>query len=174
MNQPYAEKERTYGSTAATPPTFDFARSVTPRAPAKLLRESDEGVLDWIDKHACVTPGAIALVDGDRHLTYAGLEQRATALARHLRAVGVGPETLVGLALGRSLELIVGIIGILKAGGAWLPLDLDSPPERLALILEETRLPVLVSTRTDLSKLPPFRCQALSLDQLPDESATKA
>ena len=65
---------------------------------------------------------------GEAQLTYGELERRANRLAHHLRALGVGPETLVALCVERSLEMVVGLLGILKAGGAYLPLDPDYPP----------------------------------------------
>ena len=76
---------------------------------------------------AAKTPDAIAVVFEQETLTYGELDLRANRLAHHLRARGVGPETVVGLCLARSLDLIVGLLGILKAGGAYLPLDPDYP-----------------------------------------------
>ena len=78
-------------------------------------------------------------------LSYAELERRANRLAHYLRGEGVGPETVVGLCLERSLDLIVGLLGIIKAGGAYLPLDPHYPRERLAFMLADTRAPVLVT-----------------------------
>ncbi|WP_281313837.1 non-ribosomal peptide synthetase/type I polyketide synthase [Polyangium sp. y55x31] len=97
---------------------------------------------------AAKTPSAIALEHGDERLTYAELDARANQLAHALRARGVGPETIVGLCVERSFEAVVGILGVLKAGGAYLPLDPDSPAERLRFLLEdaEVRL-VLTNTR---------------------------
>ena len=81
------------------------------------------------------SPDAIAVMFEEERLSYGELDRRANRLAHHLRALGVGPETVVGLCLARSLELIVGLLGILKAGGAYLPLDPDYPPARLAFML---------------------------------------
>ena len=83
------------------------------------------------------TPDAIAVVFEDEQLSYRELDARANQLAHHLRALGVGPETVVGLCVERSLEMLVGLLGILKAGGAYLPLDPDYPPERLAFMLAD-------------------------------------
>src|SRR6185312_10747723 len=86
---------------------------------------------------AAHTPDAVAVVFGDEALTYGDLEHRANRLAHHLRALGVGPEVVVGLCLPRSLDLVVGLLGILKAGGVYLPLDPDYPAERRAFMLSD-------------------------------------
>ena len=76
---------------------------------------------------AARTPDAVALVCGEQSLSYRELDARANQLAHHLRALGVGPETMVALCVERSSEMVVGLLGILKAGGAYLPLDPDYP-----------------------------------------------
>jgi len=90
-------------------------------------------------------PDAIAVVFEDETLSYGELDRRANRLAHYLRALGVGPETVVGLCLARSLDMIVGLLGILKAGGAYLPLDPDYPRERLAFMLADARARVLLA-----------------------------
>ncbi|HSK81334.1 MAG TPA: condensation domain-containing protein, partial [Thermoanaerobaculia bacterium] len=99
------------------------------------------------------TPAAVALVFGDETLTYGELDARADRLAGRLRALGVGPEVAVGLSAERSIELIVGILGILKAGGAYVPLDPAYPAERLALMLEDVKAPVVVGMEQILEAL---------------------
>ena len=89
----------------------------------------------------------------EERLCYRELDRRANRLAHHLRARGVGPETVVGLCLARSLDLIVGLLGILKAGGAYLPLDPDYPPARLAFMLEDAGAEVLVTQDALLERL---------------------
>ena len=81
----------------------------------------------------------------DQSLSYGGLEARANQLAHHLRAVGVGPEVVVGLCIERSLEMLIGLLGILKAGGGYLPLDPSYPHERLSYMLRDAGAPVLVT-----------------------------
>jgi amino acid adenylation domain-containing protein/non-ribosomal peptide synthase protein (TIGR01720 family) len=107
-----------------------------------------------IESQAERTPEAQAVVFGEQVLTYSQLNQRANQLAHRLRALGVGPETLVGLCVERSLEMIVGILGILKAGGAYVPMDPAYPEERLAFMLEDTSTPVLVVQEHLLQNVP--------------------
>ena len=99
-------------------------------------------------------PDAIAVVFEDESLSYGALDRRANRLAHHLRALGVGPETVVGLCLARSLDMIVGLIGILKAGGAYLPLDPHYPQERLAFMLADAGARVLVTHSALMEQLP--------------------
>ena len=85
------------------------------------------------------------MVFEDQQLRYGELDARANALAHHLRALGVGAETVVGLCVERSPAMLVGLLGILKAGGAYLPLDPAYPPARLAFMLADAAAPVLVT-----------------------------
>jgi amino acid adenylation domain-containing protein len=97
------------------------------------------------EKQVNRTPDAIALVHGERRLTYDELNRKANAVARHLRTMGVAPGTLVGLCVESSVEMMVGLLGIIKAGGAYVPLDPALPRERLAFIVADSAVPVLVS-----------------------------
>jgi amino acid adenylation domain-containing protein len=110
------------------------------------------------------TPDEIALVFGERKLTYSELNERANRLAHHLREMGIGPEVPVGICLERSVELIVGLLGILKAGGAYLPLDPGYPMARLSFMLEDAAIPVLVTTEARLNELPSFWGQPVCMD----------
>jgi len=100
------------------------------------------------------TPDAVAVVFGNKQLTYQELNCRANQLAHHLQALGVKPEVLVGICVERSLEMVVGLLGILKAGGAYLPLDPVYPKERLAFMLEDAQVPVLLTQQQLVEKLP--------------------
>ena len=110
------------------------------------------------------TPDAVAVVLADQRLTYAELDARANQLAHHLRTLGVGPETVVGLCVERSFELLVGLIGILKAGAAYLPLDPRYPAERLAYMLADAGAPVIVTQSTLLERLPATDARIVQLD----------
>ena len=91
------------------------------------------------------SPDAIAVVYEQRQLSYAELNAQANQLAHYLQSLGVGPESVVGLCVDRSLEMVVGLLGILKAGGAYLPLDPHYPSERLAYMLADAQVEVLVT-----------------------------
>jgi amino acid adenylation domain-containing protein len=104
---------------------------------------------------AARTPDAIALVYEQERLTYRELNQRANQLAHHLQTLGVEPEVLVGIYLERSVAMIVSILAILKAGGAYVPLDPAYPQERLALMLAETAVSVLLTQSQLRATLPP-------------------
>ncbi|HYO56996.1 non-ribosomal peptide synthetase, partial [Archangium sp.] len=110
------------------------------------------------------TPDAIAATYEDQHLTYRQLDTRANQVAWRLRRLGVGPETLVGLCVERSMEMVVGLLAILKAGGAYVPMDPSYPAERLAFMLEDTAVPVLLTQVALQDKLPPHRSSVVLLD----------
>ena len=100
------------------------------------------------ERQAARTPQAVALVCEEQKVSYADLNSRANRLAHRLRKLGVGPDQLVGLRIERSIEMVVGIIGVLKAGGAYLPLDPAYPKERIAFMLEDSRVGVVVTEPT--------------------------
>ena len=110
------------------------------------------------------TPEAIAVVFEGEQLTYQELNRRANQVAHYLRRRGVGPEVVVGYCAERSLELVVGVMGILKAGGAYLPLDPTYPKERLAFMLEDARVPVLLTQERLLAGLPTEGAEVVCLD----------
>ena len=91
------------------------------------------------------TPDAVAVVHEGSHLTYRDLNARANQFAHYLQRLGVGPDVLVGVAMERSLEMVVGLLGILKAGAAYVPLDPAYPQERIAFILDDAQAQVLVT-----------------------------
>ncbi len=112
------------------------------------------------------TPDAIAIACGDALLTYNELNGRANQLARYLQHVGVGGDTLVGLCLEPSLEMVIGVLGILKAGGAYVPLDPSYPPQRLAFMVQDAHVPLLL-TRQHIAtrlRLTEYESRIVSLD----------
>ncbi len=111
------------------------------------------------------TPDAVAVSFENRCLTYGELNQRANKVAHHLRKRGVGPEIMVAMCMERSLDMIVGILGVLKAGGAYLPLDLSYPPERLAFMMEDANPPVVLTQENLREKLPKHGAQIICLDR---------
>ncbi|HEX8317689.1 non-ribosomal peptide synthase/polyketide synthase [Longimicrobium sp.] len=105
-------------------------------------------VHEGFEAQAARTPGAAALVFEDETLSYAELSARSNRLAHHLRALGVGPDARVGICAERSLEMVVGVLGVLKAGGVYVPLDPGYPADRLAYMLADSApAAVLVQTR---------------------------
>jgi amino acid adenylation domain-containing protein len=110
------------------------------------------------------TPDAIAVVFGRQSITYAELNARANQLAGHLRGLGVGPEVMVTLCLERSPEMVIGLLGILKAGGVYVPLDPEYPKERLAFILQDTQAAVLLTQTRLADMLPEHGAQLVYLD----------
>jgi amino acid adenylation domain-containing protein len=109
-------------------------------------------------------PEAVAIAFKDQQLTYRQLNERANQLAHHLQKSGVGPDTLVGICVERSLEMVVGLLAILKAGGAYVPMDPEYPQERLAFMLEDANVPVLLTQAHLLPLLPPHQAKTIQLD----------
>jgi amino acid adenylation domain-containing protein len=103
-------------------------------------------IAEVFSAQAARTSDAIALISHGRSLTYRRLDESANRLARHLQRLGVKPDTLVGVAMGRSETLVVSLLGILKAGGAYVPLDPTYPQDRLSLVIEDSEMPVLLTT----------------------------
>ncbi|HYR08037.1 MAG TPA: amino acid adenylation domain-containing protein, partial [Longimicrobium sp.] len=119
-------------------------------------------------------PQATALLDRLEAVTYGALDRRAAILARHLRELGVGPETPVGLCMERTPELLVGVLGIWKAGGAYVPLDPGYPAERLGWIIADAALPVVVATADTAGVLPEHGATLVRVDQLAETAAEAA
>ncbi len=110
------------------------------------------------------TPDAVAAVFGEEQITYRALDQRANQLAHHLQAQGVGPDTFVGLCVNRSIEMLVGLLAVLKAGGAYIPLDPAYPRERLVFMLEDAHVRVLLTEKRLVGQLPVGDAAVICLD----------
>ncbi|WP_342651311.1 amino acid adenylation domain-containing protein [Pseudomonas sp. REB1044] len=145
-----AERERTLYQ-------FNDSATVYPR---------EQSVVQLFEAQVARTPQATAAVLGEQSLSYEALNRRANALAHHLRSCGVGPEALVGIAVPRSFDLLVGLLAVLKAGGAYVPLDPQFPRDRLAYMLEDSGVELLLTQSALLQQLPiPQQVQCLCLDQ---------
>jgi amino acid adenylation domain-containing protein/non-ribosomal peptide synthase protein (TIGR01720 family) len=119
-------------------------------------------------------PEAVALQDGERHLSYRALESESRKLARCLHEIGVAAEVRVGIWADRSLEMIVGILGVLEAGAAYVPLDVSHPAERLSFVLEDAGVSVLLETGDpDLDARHP-QIPVLSMERLDDPRRASA
>jgi amino acid adenylation domain-containing protein len=124
-----------------------------------------------VEAQAARVPGALAVTDGTERLTYAELEARANRLARRLQRLGAGPDAIVGLCLDRTVDLAVGVLGILKAGACYLPLDPGYPADRLAYMLADAGARILVThAETHGLLVPPAGTVTLQLDEADLES----
>jgi amino acid adenylation domain-containing protein len=131
--------------------------------------------IDYLQQHQCIhqlfeaqvaqTPDAVALVCQNQQLTYQQLNEKANQLAHHLQSLGVEPDTLVGICLERSLEMVIAVLGILKAGGAYVPLDPSYPASRLAYMLTDAGVNILLTQEHLLSQIDPSDLLAVCLDK---------
>lgn len=125
---------------------------------------ADELIHEVLEKQAGGSPGVSAVEYEDQRLTYFELNSKANQLARRLRALGVGPDHLVGVFLDRRVEMFVAIFGILKAGGAYVPLDPTHPRDRIAYILEDAAPQVILTVEAFRQSLPPTEGTCVFLD----------
>lgn len=124
----------------------------------------DKCVHELFERQVERSPEAIAVVSGSTQVTYRELNARANQLARFLRRFGVGPDSLVGLCFDRSPEMVIGILGILKAGASYVPMDPSYPSERLSFMLKDANVFVLLTQAHVLDTLPQHNGPRLSLD----------
>ncbi|MEV6814272.1 amino acid adenylation domain-containing protein [Micromonospora sp. NPDC051296] len=144
-------------------PDHDLATGVT--VPASTLA-------DLVGPHVAATPDAPAVLCGPDAISYRELDRRANRLAHWLRTRGVGPDRLVGVLLEQSVELAATLLGVLRAGGAYLPLDPEQPAARLGLMLTDAR-PTIVLTSSDLRDRLPAETTATRLDEIAAEVAAQ-
>ena len=151
------------------------------RLPILPPSERDLVVVKWnqtttsYPRHACIhelfeaqaesTPDAVALVLGNKTMTYRELNARANQLARQLRTLNAEPNVLLGICMDRSLEMVVAILATLKAGSAYLPLDSDYPNERLAFMIQDGQARVILTIERFLASLPATDCPVVCLDR---------
>jgi len=126
---------------------------------------------DLVEAQVARSPGAVAVIGGEGSLTYADLDARANRLAHHLQGLGVGPEVTVATCLSRSPEMAVALVAVLKAGGACVPLDPTYPRERLAAMLGDAGVGVVVTEESLVHRLPAVDAPVLVVDAGWDEVA---
>jgi amino acid adenylation domain-containing protein len=160
MSQALFEKPILESGSFGVPPTRENLGQF--RGP-RISQFTERPLPRLFEDQAAQSPETVAVICADESLTYGQLNARANQLARHLRIHGIGRESLVGICVDRSLEMAVGILGILKSGGAYLPLDPDYPEERLAFMLKDAR-PSLVITKADLAGHLPQNQKRILLD----------
>src|SRR5262249_31602306 len=145
----------------------DWNTTTVPYPRDRSLPSLFEGMVD-------ARPDAIALVDGDETLTYDELDQRANRLAHHLHTLGIAAERPVGVVMDRSIDVIV---AILKAGGAYVPLDPQAPPDRLAFVLRNTQIDIVLAQSRMRNRLAALDARTIWLDgsrgPLGDQSAAR-
>jgi amino acid adenylation domain-containing protein len=124
---------------------------------------------EMVEEQVERTPEAVAVVYEGEELSYAALNRRANQLAHWMRRRGVGAEVLVGVCVERSLDMVVALLAILKAGGAYVPLDPHSPPQRLAAMVEEGNVPLLLTHSEHREALSASRARVFCLDEVGDD-----
>ncbi|WP_422751932.1 non-ribosomal peptide synthetase/MFS transporter [Micromonospora sp. WMMD708] len=160
-------------AVVATPDVAVSALDLLPAGERALLASWNDTTADFpaaetlhgpIEAAAAATPDAVAVTIEGVSTTYAQLNAAANRVAHRLRAAGVGPETLVGVCAERSVELVAGLLGVLKAGGAYLPLDPEYPADRLAFMLTDAAAPVVLVQEQLRDVLPTVDATVLALD----------
>ncbi|HEV7506854.1 MAG TPA: non-ribosomal peptide synthase/polyketide synthase [Thermoanaerobaculia bacterium] len=142
---------------------MEWGRGAATRTASRCLHE-------LVEEQAARRPDAVALAWEDGELSYAELDRQANRLARRLRRLGVGPEVLVGLCTDRSPGMVLGLLAVLKAGGAYVPFDPAYPAERLAWLLKDSGVAVLLTQERLAAGLPPHAATMVLLEQEPEES----
>jgi amino acid adenylation domain-containing protein len=165
------------GMATAPGARYDLADLLSPAERQQLVAEWNDTALvaahleserthELFEGWAARTPEAPALLSASGRLTYRELNRRANRIARRLRAAGAGPEVAVGLYVERSPEMIAGVLGILKAGAAYVPLDPAYPQERLALMMEDVRMPLVLTQERLAGSLAGLSGEVIALDGL--------
>ncbi|MEV2240432.1 amino acid adenylation domain-containing protein [Micromonospora sp. NPDC049891] len=151
---------------------------ITAHEQRKILALGDGGHREWpgagliheeFEAQARATPDAEAVRFHDERLSYAELDRRVNQLAHRLRRLGVGRDVMVGVCMERSVEMVVSLLATLKAGGAYLPLDPGLPPARIAFMLDDAQVPVLLTQSRLAPSLPELGADVLRVDELAEE-----
>ena len=124
----------------------------------------EKTVVQLFEDQVTKTPDEIAIRFLDSSLTFLELNQKSNQLANYLRKLGIGPDKLVGIFLERSIELVVSILGVMKSGGAYLPLDPIHPYERLSFMFQDAKIPVLITHSGLMDRLPTLIAQPVFID----------
>ncbi len=141
------------------------------KSPSELKQSGNRDLRDkllipeLVRARAALMPDGVALVSDEQTLTYCELEVRSNRLAHHLRSLGIGPEIIVGLCLGRSPLMVVAALAILKAGGAYIPLDPDYPAERLRFMLDDAKAAVLIARQEVGERISGGRWKTLDIER---------
>ena len=128
-------------------------------------------VHELYESQARLTPNAVAVEFEGKRLTYAELDNLSGKFANYLRSLGVEPDELVALYVDRSLDMVIALLGIFRAGGAYLPLDRIFPRERLESIIEDAKPRLLVTLKNLLDDLPSHQAKVVCVDDFPDAGA---
>ncbi len=126
-------------------------------------------VIGLLKEQTALTPGAVAILDGGREMTYGELDQRSDRLAGYLQKRGVDKGMIVGVFMERSPELIVALISILKTGAAFVPIDSSFPEGRISYILDDCGAPIVLTQNIFKSQLPQGKFDIISLDTIADQ-----
>ncbi|MEM1255607.1 MAG: amino acid adenylation domain-containing protein [Cyanobacteria bacterium P01_H01_bin.21] len=162
-----------HGIVANPDQSIDTLSLLSPNEKNKLLTvwnqtqleyPSDQCLHQLFELQAEQTPDAIAVVLGNDRISYRALNQRANQLAHYLREQGIASECLVGICTDRSIEMVVGMLAVLKAGGGYVPLDSAYPSERLAFIVEDSQIPIVLAQKSSRSKVPQSGVNIVDLD----------
>lgn len=124
----------------------------------------DQTIGDLFTERAARTPDAVALICGDRRMTYRELDGYSNQLTRYLRKQGAAKEMLVGIAIERSIEMVAGMLGILKAGSAYVPLDPKYPRERTSLLIEDAGMSLVLASESSRQRLAHGKARVVSID----------
>jgi amino acid adenylation domain-containing protein len=130
-----------------------------------VARETEICLHQLFEQQVAVAPASVAVLSGAQELSYGELNERANQLAHYLRSLGVGAESLVGVCLRRSAEMVVALLGIMKAGGAYLPLDPEYPAERLSFMLADAGAQVLLTERQWEERFSDWPLRVVSIDK---------